>query len=134
MANGGFAHTWLFQNFQAAVDDTPFLASQDAVLAESQCYLQQCLQECSLQHCLQSCFSQYCPTHNAAPLLLLGTAGGPPVEPVAMTPQELAKRCGLVFQFPERYFLGGTLQDVSTWSGSGSLLHAALSACACMLI
>lgn len=30
----------------------------------------------------------------------------------AMTPQELAKRCGLVFQFPERYFLGGTLQEV----------------------
>ena len=31
----------------------------------------------------------------------------------AMTPQELAKRCGLVFQFPERYFLGGTLQEVA---------------------
>ena len=34
----------------------------------------------------------------------------------AMTPQELAKRCGLVFQFPERYFLGGTLQEVAFWT------------------
>lgn len=51
-------------------------------------------------------------------LLLLGTAGGPRVDPVAMTPQELAKRCGLVFQFPERYFLGGTLQDVNTLPAS----------------
>ena len=41
-------------------------------------------------------------------LLLLG----PAVAPVAVQPPELAKRCGLVFQFPERYFLGGTLQEV----------------------
>ncbi len=34
----------------------------------------------------------------------------------AMTPQELAKQCGLVFQFPERYFLGGTLQEVAFWT------------------
>ena len=57
-------------------------------------------------------------SNSPVPLLLLGTAGGAPVNPVGMTPQELAKRCGLVFQFPERYFLGGTLQDVSTWPGS----------------
>lgn len=37
------------------------------------------------------------------------------VEAAAMTPQELAKRCGLVFQFPERYFLGGTLQEEITF-------------------
>lgn len=61
-------------------------------------------------------------SNSAVPLLLLGTAGGAPVNPVGMTPQELAKRCGLVFQFPERYFLGGTLQDVSAWSGSCCLL------------
>ena len=71
-----------------------------------------------LQQCYQDCSSQDCCSHNAVPLLLLGTAGDAPVDPVAMTSQELAKRCGLVFQFPERYFLGGTLQDVSTWSGS----------------
>lgn len=29
-----------------------------------------------------------------------------------LTPRELAMRCGLVFQFPERYFLGGSLQEV----------------------
>lgn len=57
-------------------------------------------------------------SNSAVPLLLLGTAGGAPVNPAGMTPQELAKRCGLVFQFPERYFLGGTLQDVSTRSDS----------------
>lgn len=63
-------------------------------------------------------------SNSAVPLLLLGTAGGAPVNPVGMTPQELAKRCGLVFQFPERYFLGGTLQDVSTPS-----VFCCLSAC-----
>lgn len=31
-----------------------------------------------------------------------------------LSPRELAMRCGLVFQFPERYFLGGTLQEVCT--------------------
>ena len=46
-------------------------------------------------------------------LLLLGTAAGAPTDPITLAPSELAKRCGLVFQFPERYFLGGTLQDVS---------------------
>lgn len=30
-----------------------------------------------------------------------------------LTPRELAMQCGLVFQFPERYFLSGTLQEVS---------------------
>ncbi len=40
-------------------------------------------------------------------------AAAEPVQMNAMTPQELAKRCGLVFQFPERYFLGGTLQEVA---------------------
>ena len=48
-----------------------------------------------------------------------------PAEAAAMTPQELAKRCGLVFQFPERYFLGGTLQEVGVraWC-STSVKHA----------
>lgn len=66
-------------------------------------------------------------TNSPVPLLLLGTAGGAPVNPVGMTPQELAKRCGLVFQFPERYFLGGTLQDVSTRSGSCCLFASSQS-------
>ena len=55
--------------------------------------------------------------------MLLGTAAGAPSNPVAMSPKELAQRCGLVFQFPERYFLGGTLQDVSPSSCSGSHCH-----------
>lgn len=38
-----------------------------------------------------------------------GPAGASPA--AALTPAELAKRCGLVFQFPERYFLGDTLQQ-----------------------
>ena len=39
-----------------------------------------------------------------------GPAGASPA--AALTPAELAKRCGLVFQFPERYLLGDTLQQV----------------------
>lgn len=73
-------------------------------------------------------------SNSPVPLLLLGTAGGAPVNPVGMTPQELAKRCGLVFQFPERYFLGGTLQDVSTQSGSCCLFAAAVTACLFTLV
>ena len=69
---------------------------------------------------------------NKVCLWLLGNAGGTHVDPVAMTPQELAKRCGLVFQFPERYFLGGTLQDVSTFPAhlvSNTLLALPRSPC-----
>ncbi|KAL3138887.1 hypothetical protein ABBQ32_005712 [Trebouxia sp. C0010 RCD-2024] len=48
-------------------------------------------------------------TEGSSGRIQLGAGGT--TDPMAMTPQELAKRCGLVFQFPERYFLGGTLQD-----------------------
>ncbi|KAL0041839.1 hypothetical protein WJX79_006189 [Trebouxia sp. C0005] len=49
-----------------------------------------------------------------------GTTSGTPAPEESLpmsvvTPQELGKRCGLVFQFPERYFLGGTLQEEITF-------------------
>ena len=44
-----------------------------------------------------------------------------------MTPQELAKRCGLVFQFPERYFLGGTLQEVASFKPPTAVNHRRLT-------
>ncbi|KAL3130860.1 hypothetical protein ABBQ38_000189 [Trebouxia sp. C0009 RCD-2024] len=48
-------------------------------------------------------------TEGSSGRIRLGPGGT--TDPMGMTPQELAKQCGLVFQFPERYFLGGTLQD-----------------------
>ena len=43
-----------------------------------------------------------------------------------LSPRELAMQCGLVFQFPERYFLSGTLQEVSNptdCDATACLLH-----------